>query len=94
MAIEKTICAVCGKGDGVFVFRGDKWKHKECAVPVRVMRSPVFPFETRHIVDQNDVREHGPVVINDIRELRRYERQSGTVCDPFSNSSDYQNQRY
>jgi hypothetical protein len=97
MAVEKTICFVCGEGGGRLRYSPKGWFHVgRCYFRQgdKVAPTPTFPFTTDHLCHPSDVKEGGPLVINNIRELRRYERESGTACDPYSNNVDYQGSRY
>lgn len=97
MAIKKTRCVLCGETGGRFRYSPQGWFHiGRCAVRAsdKVAPSPVFPFSTGHLDRPDVVAAQGPLVINNLRELRRYEKIAGVSSDPFSNNSSYQNERY
>jgi hypothetical protein len=94
---EKTKCVLCGETGGRFRYSPQGYFHiGRCGFRAadRVAPSPVFPFTTTHLDHPSVVAEQGPLVINNMQELRRYERMAGVASDPFSNDSSYQNERY
>lgn len=94
---SKTKCYLCGESGGRLRFSEQGWFHVgRCAFrdADRVAPTPVFPFSTSHLDSPDVVASRGPLEINNLRELRRYERQAGVSSDPFSNNSSYQNERY
>ena len=94
---EKTVCVLCGETGGRFRYSPQGYFHiGRCGVrdSDKVRPNPVFPFSTVHLDHPSVVAEHGPLVINNMRELRRYEKMAGVSSDPFSNDSSYQNERY
>lgn len=97
MSKRKTKCALCGQTGGRFRYSAEGWFHiGRCGFrdSDKAQPSPVFPFTTNHLDHPSVVAEQGPLVINNMRELRRYERMAGVASDPFSNDSDYQAGRY
>ena len=97
MAIGKTLCFVCGEGGGRLRYSPKGWFHVgRCHFRQsdKTAPKPTFPFSTGHLSHPSEVAEGGPVEISNMRQLREYERQSGTVCDPYSSDVDYQGSRY
>lgn len=94
---DRTECILCGETGGRFRWSPQGWFHiGRCAVREsdKTAPSPVFPFSTSHLDSPDVVAQRGPLVINNLRELRRYEKIAGVASDPFSNDSSYQNERY
>lgn len=94
---KKTKCYLCGETGGRFRWSPRGYFHiGRCGFrPAdKVAPSPVFPFTTTHLDSPDVVAASGPLVINNLRELRRYEQMAGVASDPFSNDSSYQGGRY
>jgi hypothetical protein len=92
---KKTKCAACGETGGRFILRGDKFYHaSRCTATAKFAPTPVFPFTTSHLDSPDVVAAQGPLTINNLRELRRYEKMAGVSSDPFSMDQSYQGEKY
>jgi hypothetical protein len=98
MAVRtKTKCILCGETGGRFRWTPNGWFHiGRCGVrdADKVTPGNVWPIVTTHLDHPSVVAEQGPLVINNLGEMRRYERQAGVHSEVFNNDSDYQGGHY
>lgn len=93
MVKSKTKCYLCGESGGRFRFSEQGWFHVgRCAFrdSDKVSPSQIWPLVTTHLDHPGVVAEQGPLVINNLRELRRHEKQAGVSSDVFNSDHDYQ----
>lgn len=94
MAVKKkTRCVLCGETGGRFRFSPQGWFHiGRCAVRAsdKVAPASVWPLVTTHLDHPGVIAEQGPLVINNLRELRQYEKQAGVSSEVWNSDHDYQ----
>lgn len=89
----KTKCYLCGETGGRLRWSPKGYFHVgRCAFrdADKVAPSAVWPLVTTHLDHPGVVAEQGPLTINNLRELRRYEQQAGVSSDVWNNDHDYQ----
>jgi hypothetical protein len=79
-----TKCAVCGEKGGRLRLRGDgKWEHVGRCAAVAAPRNGMhanWPIVTEHLGGPN----LGPVVIENLRQLRAVEKQYGCSSEAYN----------
>lgn len=90
---ERTRCVLCGETGGRFRYSPQGYFHiGRCAFRAvdKVAPTQTWPIVTAHLDHPSVVAEQGPLTINNLRELRRYEQQAGVSSEVFNNDHDYQ----